>query len=78
MIDNVPGSLHGLRGTPEGPASPQDVQRPQATLERDHKLRTRVATLFPNEASLLRLITAILSQVSEEWETNRIYFHLEA
>jgi len=28
-----------------------------------------VATLFPNEASLLRLVTAIVSEDSEEWGT---------
>jgi transposase-like protein len=35
--------------------------------------RTRVATLFPNEASLLRLVTALASEISEEWETGRVY-----
>ena len=32
-------------------------------LSKEVKRRTRVATLFPNEASLLRLVTAILSEV---------------
>lgn len=27
--------------------------------------------MFPNEASLLRLITALLSEVSTEWETQK-------
>ena len=31
------------------------------------------ATLFSNEASLLRLATAILVEVSEEWETGKRY-----
>ena len=38
-------------------------------LERIHKeikRRTRVATLFPNEAAFLRLVTAIRAEVSEE------------
>lgn len=35
--------------------------------------RTRVATLFPNEGSLLRLVSAVLNEVSDEWETGRIY-----
>lgn len=49
-------------------------------LERIHKeikRRTRVATLFPNEAALLRLVTAILAEVSEEWESGRKYLTLE-
>jgi transposase-like protein len=35
--------------------------------------RTRVAGLFPNDASLLRLVSAVLMEVSEDWETNRKY-----
>ncbi len=35
--------------------------------------RTRVATLFPNEASLLRLVSAVLIEVSDDWETGRVY-----
>ena len=37
------------------------------------KRRTRVAGLFPNEASVLRLVTSILMETSEEWETGRSY-----
>jgi len=46
-------------------------------LSREIKRRTRVATLFPNEASLLRLASAVLAEVSEEWETGRRYLHIE-
>lgn len=46
-------------------------------LNREIKRRTRVATLFPNEASLLRLVSAILIEVSEEWETGRAYLSHE-
>lgn len=42
-------------------------------LNRELKRRTRVATLFPNEASLLRLVTALLLEQSEEWETGMKY-----
>jgi transposase-like protein len=42
-------------------------------VNRELKRRTRVATLFPNEASLLRLISALGAEISEEWETGRIY-----
>ena len=46
-------------------------------LNREIKRRTRVATLFPNEASLLRLVSAILSETSEEWETGKRYLPVE-
>lgn len=42
-------------------------------LNREIKRRTRVAGLFPNEASLLRLVSAILVETSEEWETGKRY-----
>jgi len=37
------------------------------------KRRTRVATLFPNSASCLRLVSAILAEQDEEWMTAKIY-----
>ena len=40
---------------------------------RELKRRTRVASLFPNEASLLRLVTAFLVELSDEWETGMRY-----
>lgn len=42
-------------------------------VNKEIKRRTRVATLFPNEASCLRLISAILMEISEEWETGKAY-----
>ncbi|HEU5118093.1 MAG TPA: IS256 family transposase [Isosphaeraceae bacterium] len=46
-------------------------------INREIKRRTRVATLFPNEASALRLVSAVLMEISEEWETNRKYVTME-
>ena len=45
-------------------------------LTREIRRRSRVATLFPNEASCLRLVTAVVMEISEEWQTNRIYLRL--
>ena len=42
-------------------------------LNREVKRRTRVATMFPNEASLLRLATAVLMETDEEWQTEKRY-----
>ncbi len=42
-------------------------------LNEEIKRRTRVAGLFPNEASALRLVSAVLMEISEDWETNRKY-----
>jgi putative transposase len=46
-------------------------------LNQEIKRRTRVATLFPNEASLLRLVSAVLTEITEEWETGKIYLNME-
>jgi putative transposase len=46
-------------------------------LSQEIKRRTRVAGLFPNEASLLRLVSAVLMEISEEWETEKIYLRME-
>ena len=45
-------------------------------LHREIKRRARVAGLFPNEASVLRLVSAIHIEISEDWETGRTYLTL--
>ncbi len=42
-------------------------------LNREIKRRTRVASIFPNEASLLRLATAVLLETDDEWQTEKRY-----
>jgi len=58
------------------PQSHRRLLRTTNMLERQNKeikRRTRVATLFPNAESCLRLVSAVLMEVSEGWETGRIY-----
>jgi transposase-like protein len=45
-------------------------------VNREVKHRTRVSTLFPNETSLPRLVSAVLMEISEEWEMGKIYLNL--
>jgi transposase-like protein len=75
------------RNIPEGltvfllPVTHQKRMRTSNSIERlnkEIKRRTRVATLFPNEESLLRLVSAVLSEISEEWETGKVYLNMEA
>ena len=40
-------------------------------VNREIRRRTRVVGLFPNEASCLRLISAILMEISEEWQIGK-------
>jgi len=37
------------------------------------KRRTRVIRIFPNQSSCLRLVSAVLMEISEDWETGKIY-----
>ncbi|MCP4446348.1 MAG: IS256 family transposase, partial [Myxococcales bacterium] len=58
------------------PEAQQKKMRTSNLLERLNKeigRRTRVATMFPNQAWCLRLVSAILIETSEEWETGRRY-----
>ena len=77
LEENVPEALTVLRI----PAAHRRRLRTTNGLERlnkEIKRRTRVATLFPNEASLLRLASAVLSEISDDWETDRAYLNMEA
>ena len=42
------------------------------------KRRTRVIRLFPNVASCLRLVSAVLMERSEDWETGRVYLNINS
>ena len=46
-------------------------------VNKEIRRRTRVAGLFPNEESLLRLVSAILIEISEDWETGKRYISLD-
>lgn len=76
MEDNVPQGLTVFALA----ASHRRKLRTTNMLERlnkEIKRRTRVATLFPNEPSLLRLVSAVLIETSEEWETGKTYLKPE-
>jgi len=73
--ENIPEGLTVFRA----PARHRRRLRTTNCVERvneEIKRRTRVARLFPNEESLLRLVSAVLSEISEEWETGRAYLNM--
>jgi transposase-like protein len=45
-------------------------------LSQEIKRRTRIVRVFPNEQSCLRLISALLMEIGEEWEYGRLYLDL--
>ena len=46
-------------------------------LHREVRRRARVVSIFPNSASCLRLVSAVLAEISEEWLTGRTYINFE-
>lgn len=63
------------------PAGHRLFLRTNNALERfnqEIKRRTRVVRIFPNEASCLRLVSALCVETSEEWMTNRRFLDMDA
>jgi putative transposase len=42
------------------------------------KRRTRVIRIFPNQSSCLRLVSAVVMEISEDWEIGRIYLNFNS
>jgi transposase-like protein len=47
-------------------------------VNREIKRRTRVAVLFPNKESALRLVTGVILEIHEDWVTDRQYLNMES
>lgn len=46
-------------------------------LHREIRRRARVVSIFPHAASCLRLVSAVLTEISDEWLTGRTYLTVE-
>ena len=69
MEDNIPEGLTVF----SFPAAARQFLRTnnmEENLNRQIKQRTRLIPAFPNIDSLLRLVTAICAEISDDWETN--------
>ena len=77
MEDNIPESLTIFTR----PKEHQKRLRTSNMAERVNKeirRRTKVVGIFPNEASALRLITSVLSEISDEWQGGKIYLNINS
>ena len=74
---NVPEAIT-VFGFPPGHRRRLRTNNGLERLSKEIKRRTRVATLFPNEASVLRLVSAVLSEISDDWETERFSLNMKA
>jgi transposase-like protein len=66
-VFSFPGGFQRLLRTTNG------VER----LHREIRRRARVVSIFPNQASCLRLVSAVLNEISEEWLTGRTYISFQ-
>jgi transposase-like protein len=46
-------------------------------INRELRRRTRVASIFPNPESCLRLVSALLAELDDEWMTGKVYLTLD-
>jgi|AntAceMinimDraft_16_1070373.scaffolds.fasta_scaffold68536_1 transposase-like protein len=76
MEENLPEGLTVF----QMPTKHRKRMRTSNSVERLHEeinRRTRVARLFPNEASLLRLVSAIEMEISEDWVAGKKYLNMQ-
>ena len=61
----------------EAPVKIMPVTNPLERLNAEIKRRTNVVGIFPNDASLVRLVGAMMLEQNDEWTLNRRYMQLE-
>ena len=66
MEENIPDGLAVFK-LPESMRKRLRTTNMAENLNRQIRRRTRTASLFPNEASLLRLVTAVINEISDDW-----------
>ena len=49
----------------------------RARINLEIKRRTRVASIFPNADSCLRLVSALLAETDEDWLEGKIYLNMK-
>lgn len=76
MEDNIPEGF-SVFFLPEAHRRRMRTSNALERVNQEIRRRTRVASIFPNENSLFRLVGALLMEISEEWETGKIYLNME-
>ena len=72
MEDNLPEGF-SIFAFPEGHRRLLRTTNGLERVNQEVRRRTRVCRQFPNEASCLRLVSAVLMEISDEWQTGKAY-----
>lgn len=73
--ENIPEGLT-VFSLPEAMRKKLRTNNLEERLNRSIKARTRLISVFPNQASQLRLVSAICMEISDEWEAGMIYLNV--
>ncbi len=77
MEDNIPESLT-IFTRPKEHHKRLRTSNMAERVNKEIRRRTKVVGIFPNEASCLRLITSVLSEISDEWQGGKIYLNMDS
>ncbi len=74
--DNLPDGFTAF-DFPDCPRTRLRTTNGLERINREIKRRTRVASIFPNTASCLRRVFALLAECDEDWITDKIYLNMK-
>jgi transposase-like protein len=74
MLDNIPEGLT-IQDYPEKIRRKLRTSNMMENINKQIKRRTKVACLFPNTNSILRLVSALLQEISDDWESGRAFIN---
>ena len=75
MRDNIPEGLTVFM-FPEHMRKKLRTNNIEERINRSIKARTRIISVFPNQMSQLRLVSAICMEISDDWETGTTYLNV--
>jgi len=76
LEENIPQGLT-VFGFPEAHRRKIRTANLLERVNQEIRRRTRVVRIFPNEASCLRLVSAVLMEIDENWQVGRKYLRFE-
>ena len=77
MMDEAESDVLAFMSFPKAHRVQIHSTNPLERLNAEVKRRTDVVGIFPNEASIVRLVGALLLEQSDEWSLQRRYMQLE-